>query len=107
MIITTTIDGARARISPRGQLDYDTLQALRTAAAALPPGVTDVVWDMGETTFMDVTTLRLLFDPTPAVGPLLRTVVSGLGPQPMRLLALAADLDPSLDVTRLVNADSD
>lgn len=105
MIITTTIDGAWARISPRGQLDYGALKALSTAAAALPPDVTDVVWDMEETTFMDVTTLRFLFDPAPALGPLFRTRVSGLGPQPMRLLRLATGLDHSLDVTRLMPGD--
>ncbi|MER7805342.1 hypothetical protein ABTX71_34105 [Streptomyces parvulus] len=105
MIITTMIDGALARISPRGRLDYGALKALSTAAAALPPDVTDVVWDMEEATFMDVTTLRFLFDPAPALGPLLRTRVSGLGPQPMRLLRLAAGLDHSLDVTRLTPGD--
>ncbi|ANB04092.1 hypothetical protein SAM40697_6796 [Streptomyces ambofaciens] len=101
MNITTTIDGTRARISPRGVIDYDTLPPLRAATAALPAGVTDLLWDMGEATFMDVAGLHLLFDPAPPGGPLRTTTVTGLGPQPLRLLALAAGLDPALDSSRL------
>ncbi|MEU0228138.1 STAS domain-containing protein [Streptomyces sp. NPDC006284] len=101
MDITTTIDGTRARISPRGVIDYDTLPPLRAATAALPAGVTDLLWDMGGATFMDVAGLHLLFDPAPPGGPLRTTTVCGLGPQPLRLLSLAAGLDPALDAARL------
>ncbi|WP_346010906.1 hypothetical protein [Streptomyces sp. SID5606] len=85
MNITTTIDGTRARISPHGEIDYTVLPPLRAAAAALPVSVTDLLWDLREAPFMDVAGLHLFFDPATHGSPLLRTTVTGLGPQPRRL----------------------
>ncbi|MFI8952745.1 STAS domain-containing protein [Streptomyces sp. NPDC053750] len=94
---TTTIDGTSARITVRGDIDYDTLPPLRDAAAALPAHVTDLLWDLHQTAFMDVAGLHLLFTPIPSGnGPVRRTTVTGLRPQPLRLLRLAADLHPSV-----------
>ncbi|MER6847041.1 STAS domain-containing protein [Streptomyces flaveolus] len=93
---TTTIDGTSARITPCGDIDYDTLPPLRAAADALPAHVTDLLWDLNHTAFMDVAGLHLLFTPTPpGSGPHRRTTVTGLRPQPHRLLLLAADLNPA------------
>ncbi|MFG3157037.1 STAS domain-containing protein [Streptomyces sp. NPDC048219] len=104
MNTTTTIDGTSARITPYGDIDYDTLPPLRAAADALPPQVTDLLWDLTHTAFMDVAGLHLLFTPTPpGNGPHLRTTVTGLRPQPLRLLRLAVDLNPDVfEVTRLL-----
>ncbi|MGW5506109.1 STAS domain-containing protein [Streptomyces sp. SS52] len=106
MNITTIVDGTRARIVPHGEIDYDTLPALRAATAALPAHVTDLLWDIRETTFMDVVGLHLLFDPSEPAASVRTTRVTGLGPQPTRLLTLVSGLNSSsrleLDrVTRL------
>ncbi|MET8905756.1 hypothetical protein [Streptomyces sp. NPDC004538] len=53
---------------------------------------------------MDVAGLHLLFDLIPPGSSPRRTTVTGLGPQPLRLLTLAADLNPSIDLTRLMPA---
>ncbi|MET8575944.1 STAS domain-containing protein [Streptomyces sp. NPDC005012] len=99
-IVTT--DGTRARITPRGEIDHDSLPPLTSAARALPPHVTELQWDMHHTTFMDIAGLHLLFDSTPH-HPGLRTTVVNLHPQPLRLLLLAAETDPvSFDLTRLM-----
>ncbi|MEU9522789.1 STAS domain-containing protein [Streptomyces sp. NPDC048224] len=102
MDITTTIDGTSARISPLGAIDYDTLPSLRAAVAALPARVSDLLWDLAGTTFMDVAGLHLLFDPTPPGRQLRRTTVTGLGMQPTRLLTIAASLDPALNSSSLI-----
>ncbi|MET9141992.1 STAS domain-containing protein [Streptomyces parvulus] len=104
MNITTTIDGSRARISLDGEIDYHTLPLLRAATADLPTPVTELLWDLEATTFMDVAGLHLLFDPTPPGSSPRRTKVTGLGPQPLRLLTVAADLNPDIDLTRLIPA---
>ncbi|MFF4397204.1 STAS domain-containing protein [Streptomyces sp. NPDC001480] len=102
MNITTAIDGTSARITLRGDVDFDTLPPLRSAADALPAHVTDLLWDLHHTPFMDVAGLHLLFDHTPVDGPARRTTVTGLRQQPLRLLLLAADLHPAtFDVSRL------
>ncbi|MFD8275946.1 STAS domain-containing protein [Streptomyces flaveolus] len=96
MNITTTIDGTSARITPCGDIDYDTLPPLRAAADALPVHVTDLLWDLTHTAFMDVAGLHLLFTSAPSGnGPHRRTTVTGLRRQPYRLLLLAADLNPT------------
>lgn len=105
MNITTAINGTTARITPRGDIDFDTLPPLRTAAHALPAHVSDVLWDLSHTPFMDLAGLHLLFTPTPVVphGRGRRTSVTGLRSQPLRLLLLAADTNPAVfDVARLL-----
>ncbi|MFJ8657235.1 hypothetical protein ACIRNU_33435 [Streptomyces rochei] len=103
--ITNIGDGTRARIVPHGEIDYDTLLALRAATAALAH-VTDLLWDIRETTFMDVVGLHLLFDPSEPAASVRTTRVTGLGSQPTGLLTLVSGLNSSarlqLDrVTRL------
>ncbi|MFF4401531.1 lipid asymmetry maintenance protein MlaB [Streptomyces sp. NPDC001480] len=103
MNITTAIDGTSARITLRGDIDFDTLPPLRAAADALPAHVTDLLWDLHHTPFMDVVGLLLLFDHTPVDGPARRTTVTGLRQQPLRLLLLAAGLSPdTFDLARLL-----
>ncbi|MFF8575486.1 hypothetical protein ACF06L_30110 [Streptomyces sp. NPDC015408] len=75
---------------------------MRAATTALPAHVTDLLWDLGEATFMDVAGLHLFFDPTPPGNIPRRTTVTGLGPHPMRLLTLAADLNPNIDLTCVI-----
>lgn len=103
MNITTTIDGTTARITPYGDIDFDTLPPLRAAAEALPTNVTDLIWDMNHTAFMDTAGLHLLFTPRLPDGPNRHTTATGLRRQPLRLLLLAANLDPTtFDITRLL-----
>ncbi|SEE42276.1 STAS domain-containing protein [Streptomyces sp. 2131.1] len=90
MDITTAVTGTSARITPRGDIDSDALAPLRAAADALPPHVTDVQWDLHDTPFMDVSGLHLLLPATAQR----RATVTGLRPQPLRLLLLAADINP-------------
>ncbi|MEU3662485.1 STAS domain-containing protein [Streptomyces sp. NPDC032940] len=101
----TCIHGTSARITVRGDIDHDTLPPLRAAADALPPQVTDLLWDLNRTAFMDVAGLHLLFTSIPSgSGPSRRTSVTGLRPQPLRLLRLAADLYPNaFDLVRLLS----
>jgi hypothetical protein len=103
MDITTVIDGAYARITPRGDIDFSTLPLLRTAADALPAHVSDLLWDVHHTPFMDVAGLHLFFTPAPPGAPARRTSVTGLRRQPLRLLLLASDLHPAIfDLSRLL-----
>ncbi|MER7915802.1 MULTISPECIES: hypothetical protein [unclassified Streptomyces] len=102
MSITTTLDGTSARISWRGDVDFDTVPVLRAAADALPADVADLLWDLNDAPFMDVTGLHFLFATALVDGPNRRTRVMGLRQQPLRLLLLAADLDPAaFDISRL------
>ncbi|MFF0885408.1 STAS domain-containing protein [Streptomyces sp. NPDC003456] len=102
MNITTTIDGTSATIAAHGDIDFDTLPPLRAAAAALPPHIRDLQWDLTGTAFMDVAGLHLLFRAT-ANSPDCRTTVTGLRPQPLWLLLRAADADPAtFDLSRLL-----
>ncbi|MEU1711105.1 STAS domain-containing protein [Streptomyces sp. NPDC005706] len=91
----TTLNGATATITVRGDIDFDTLPPLRAAAEALPAHVTDLLWDLTHTFFMDVAGLHLLFAPTPPGRPDRRITVTGLRPQPLRLLRLAAETNPA------------
>ncbi|MFI7345305.1 STAS domain-containing protein [Streptomyces sp. NPDC049936] len=102
MYITTTIDGSRARISLDGEIDFHTLPLLRAVTVSLQACVAELLWDLEAATFMDIAGLHLLFDPTlPGSSPR-RTTVTGLGPQP--LLTLATDLNPNIDLMRLIPA---
>ncbi|GGY51840.1 STAS domain-containing protein [Streptomyces djakartensis] len=104
MDITTSIDGAHARISLSGEIDFDTLPPLRAAVEALPQQVTDLQWDLTRTPFMDVAGLHLFFDPTTS-GPGRRATVTGLRAQPLWLLLTAADVNPTVfDLSRLLPA---
>ncbi|MFF8934618.1 STAS domain-containing protein [Streptomyces paradoxus] len=104
MNITTAIDGTSARISPSGEIDFDTLPPLRASVDALPPQVTDLQWDLAGTAFMDVTGLNFLFAPAPHdSAPGRRTTVTGLNRQPLWLLLLAAEVRPvAFDLSRLI-----
>ncbi|MFF5025294.1 STAS domain-containing protein [Streptomyces collinus] len=91
----TTLDGTTATIAVRGDIDFDTLPPLRAAADALPAHVTGLRWDLNHTLFMDIAGLHLLFAPTPPGRPDRRIAVTGLRPQPLRLLRLAAGTNPA------------
>ncbi|MHC3471035.1 STAS domain-containing protein [Streptomyces sp. 7R007] len=102
MNITTVTDGTHARIIPHGEIDADTLPPLRAAVAALPPDISDVVFDLHATAFMDAAGLRLLFEHSADAPPHRRTV-TGLRRQPLRLLLMAADLNPvAYDLARIL-----
>ncbi|WP_320773711.1 STAS domain-containing protein [Streptomyces sp. CRN 30] len=92
MTVTTRTVGTTAWITPQGDIDHDILPELRAAVLALPPEVTVVVWDLHQVAFMDTAGLHLLFDPPPPDGPPRTTTVTGLRPQPLRLLLLARRL---------------
>ncbi|GAA3063536.1 hypothetical protein [Streptomyces glomeratus] len=84
-----------------GEIDFDTLPPLRCAIDALPPQVTDLQWDLTLTPFMDVAGLHLLFTPTAGDGPERRATV--LRAQPLSLLLMAADVNPTaFDLCRLL-----
>ncbi|MEU3935669.1 hypothetical protein AB0E85_27070 [Streptomyces sp. NPDC029044] len=104
MNIITTIDGTSARVSPGGDIDFDTLPPLRATVDALPPHVTDLQWDLTSTAFMDVTGLNFLFASAPHdSAPGRRTTVTGLNRQPLWLLLLAAEVRPTaFDISRLI-----
>ncbi|GGP32247.1 hypothetical protein GCM10018980_68910 [Streptomyces capoamus] len=103
MNITITIDGTCARIRPCGEIDFNILPPLRAAVDALPPKVTDVQWDLALTPFMDVAGLHLLFTPATSSGPQRRATVTGLRAQPLSLLLMAADVNPTaFDLCRLL-----
>ncbi|MFC9282823.1 hypothetical protein [Streptomyces collinus] len=62
-----------------------------------------MLWDLNHTAFIDVAGLHLLFAPAPHHSPHRRTTVTGLRPQPLRLLLLAADMNPAVfDLGRLL-----
>ncbi|MFF9607708.1 hypothetical protein ACF1GY_36530 [Streptomyces sp. NPDC014684] len=93
MNIITIIDGTTARITVSGDIDFQSLPPLRTAADALPVHVTDLLWDLNHTFFMDVAGPHILsaLALAPPDRPDRRTTVTGLRPQPLRLLLLAAE----------------
>ncbi|MFD6493963.1 hypothetical protein [Streptomyces sp. NPDC060188] len=102
MRITTVIEGNTARLTPHGEITYKVLPDLLTALAALPDPVSDVVWDLQHAHFADVAALHLFFDQPLAGSSRLRTIgVTGLTPQPLRLLMVAADVFTALDVAGL------
>ncbi|MFG3029185.1 STAS domain-containing protein [Streptomyces sp. NPDC048253] len=102
MHFTLRIDGTAAHITVHGEIDYTTLPTLRAAAAKLPPNVTELVWDLHDADFMDVAGLHLLFEQPSPQGPPRKTTVTNLAPQPLRLLVLAAEMNPTLELARLL-----
>ncbi|MFD3441087.1 hypothetical protein ACFWU3_26665 [Streptomyces sp. NPDC058685] len=105
MHITTSVSGAAAQITPHGAIDYDTLPALRAAAAGLPHDVTQVTWNLYDASFIDVSGLHLLTDTPHQDGrPPRQTEVAGLTPQSLRLLRLASELFPAQEFARLLPA---
>lgn len=103
MSITTMIDGTSARISVGGEIDFDTLPSLCAAVEALPLQVIDLQWDLTLTSFMDVAGLHLLFTPATSSGPERRATVTGLRAQPLSLLLMASDVNPTVfDLSRLL-----
>ncbi|MEU0897134.1 STAS domain-containing protein [Streptomyces massasporeus] len=102
MHFTMRIDGTAAHITVHGEIDYNTLPTLRAAAAGLPPHVTELVWDLYDAHFMDVAGLHLLFEQPSQEGPPRKTTVTNLAPQPLRLLVLAAEMDPALELAHLL-----
>ncbi|MEU3891875.1 STAS domain-containing protein [Streptomyces sp. NPDC029041] len=102
MNITTVLDGTTARIEVQGEIDFDTLPLLRTAATSLPFQVRELQWDLTGAPFMDIAGLHLLFHPTANTADC-RTTVTGLGRQPLWLLLTAADVNPGVfDLCRLL-----
>ncbi|MFE6130970.1 STAS domain-containing protein [Streptomyces sp. NPDC056437] len=98
MLITTTNDGVTAVISPRGEIDFDALPSLLTAARELPHSISQITWDLRQAQFMDVAGLHLLVHQRLACLETRRTLtVTGLNHQPLRLLRLAQELFPTGD----------
>ncbi|MFE5855347.1 STAS domain-containing protein [Streptomyces sp. NPDC056500] len=102
MRVTTMIDGTAAWITPHGAIDHYTVPILRATAAALPHEVTAVTWDLQDATFMDVSGLHLLCDQQRYDSPIHQVAVTGLTPQQLRLLSLAAELFPTLQFPHLL-----
>ncbi|MFG2793380.1 STAS domain-containing protein [Streptomyces sp. NPDC048419] len=102
MHFTLRIDDTAAHITVHGEIDYNTLPTLRAAAAGLPSNVTELVWDLHDAYFMDVAGLHLLFEQPSPEGPPRKTTVTNLAPQPLRLLVVAAEVIPALELARLL-----
>jgi ABC-type transporter Mla MlaB component len=102
MHFTLRIDGTAARITVHGEIDYSTLPTLRAAAAELPPNVTELVWDLHDAHFMDVAGLHLLFGQPSPEGPPRKTTVTNLASQPLRLLVLATEANPTTELAHLL-----
>ncbi|MDQ0964529.1 anti-anti-sigma factor [Streptomyces sp. B4I13] len=102
MRFTIRIDGAVAHITMHGEIDYDTLPTLRAAAAELPPEVAELVWDLHDARFMDVAGLHLLFEQPSPEGPARKTTVTNVAPQALRLLLLATEVNPALELAHLL-----
>ncbi|MER7760969.1 STAS domain-containing protein [Streptomyces sp. NPDC097619] len=91
----TSIDGDTAVITPRGDIDHDSLPGLESAAGLLPTSVTRVVWDFHRVHFMAVAALHLLDRQRSACQEARTTlVVTGLLAQPRHLLLMAAQAIP-------------
>ncbi|MFF7342068.1 STAS domain-containing protein [Streptomyces sp. NPDC008163] len=102
MNVTTMIDATTARIIPHGDIDHTALPKLRAVIDALPRDVTELVWDLNDTPFLDSAGLHLLTDPTPAGTPQRHTRVTGLGPQQWELFRTAEELFPHLGLSSLL-----
>ncbi|MEU5279385.1 STAS domain-containing protein [Streptomyces asoensis] len=100
-LFTLRIAGEAAHIAVHGEIDYETLPTLRAAADDLPPDVAELVWDLRDAHFMDVAGLHLLFE-QPHRAPARKTTVTNLAPQPLRLLLLAAEVNPGFELARLL-----
>ncbi|MFF0384874.1 hypothetical protein [Streptomyces sp. NPDC004286] len=98
MIVTTLIDGDSARLTPHGDIDYDSLDRLSACVSRLPAALRHIEWDLHDTPFMDMAGLRLL---ATSPGPCERvTTVTHLRPQPLRLLETAAAVFPHMNWSR-------
>jgi anti-anti-sigma factor len=96
MYVTTAHEGSAAVIRPCGEIDVDTLPGLLVAARELPRSVTEVTWDMTGARFMDVAGLRLLVqERTACLDAGRKLLVTGLRPQPLRLLRIAQEVFPA------------
>ncbi|MEV6553033.1 STAS domain-containing protein [Streptomyces sp. NPDC051597] len=102
MHFSLRIDGTTAHVTVHGEIDYASLPTLRAAAAGLPPQVTELVWDLHDARFMDVAGLHLLFEQPSPQGPPRKTTVTNLAPQPLRLLLLATEVNPALELAHLL-----
>ncbi|MEV6263964.1 STAS domain-containing protein [Streptomyces sp. NPDC051784] len=102
MNVTTMIDATTARIIPHGEIDHTALPKLRAVIEALPHDVTELVWDLHDTPFLDSAGLHLLTDPPPTGTPQRRTQVTALQTQPLQFLRTAETLFPHLDLTALL-----
>ncbi|MFJ8098694.1 hypothetical protein [Streptomyces griseofuscus] len=58
--------------------------------------MTDLQWGLTHTSFMDIAGLHLLFTPTTGSGHKRRAAVTGLHTQPLSLLLMAADVNPTV-----------
>ncbi|MEU5656846.1 STAS domain-containing protein [Streptomyces sp. NPDC047737] len=101
MHVTAMIDATTARIIPHGEIDHDTLPKLRAVLAALPQDVTEVIWDLQDTPFIDTAGLHLLIDPQPVNRPR-RTTVTAMPSQPLELLRTAAEVFPTFGFGELL-----
>lgn len=89
--------------SPYASRVHDALSPLRVVVEAFPAPVTDLLWDLSPTPFMDLAGLHLLFSPPLPRRTVLSTPVTGLHAQPLRLLLLATDPHPrAFDLSRLL-----
>jgi len=96
MLISTTIDGATAVISPIGAIDFHALPRLVASGRYLPDSVTQMTWDLSEATFVDVAGLHLLVQERRECLQVGRALsITGLGDQPQRLLQVAQELFPA------------
>ncbi|MFG3042242.1 lipid asymmetry maintenance protein MlaB [Streptomyces sp. NPDC048330] len=103
MNITTMITGTTARITPHGEIDFDTLPPLHRVLDRLPLQVTELLWDLEHLSFTDVAGLHLIFGPMAHGRLSCRTTVTNLRDQPLQLLLTAADLFPAAyDVSCLI-----
>ncbi|MET9593067.1 STAS domain-containing protein [Streptomyces sp. NPDC006516] len=101
MHVTAMIDATTARILPHGEIDHETLPELRAVLSALPQDVTEVIWDLRNTPFIDIAGLHLLIDPQTADSPR-RTTVTAMPMQPLELLRTAAEVFPTLGFAELL-----
>ncbi|MER7983686.1 STAS domain-containing protein [Streptomyces sp. NPDC095817] len=107
MIVKTSIIGTTAVISPHGDIDFDSLPHLVTAADELPAVVTRVIWDFQAVSFIDSAGLDLLTCQRRTCQALNRTLtVSGLPGQGRRLLSLSEDLFPTGNWDDFIPADT-
>ncbi|MGW2209659.1 STAS domain-containing protein [Streptomyces sp. NPDC001781] len=98
MNVTTVIHGDSARLTPHGDIDYDSLDRISACVTRIPAAVRHIEWDMRDAPFMDVAGLRLL---AAAPGrPERVTTVSHLRSQPLRLLKTADSVFPDMNWSR-------
>jgi anti-anti-sigma regulatory factor len=95
MLISTTTEGPAAVVTPCGEITFDALPLLLAAHRTLPPAIDEVIWDLRQAPFMDITGLHLLVDQRIASRKAgRRLTITGLQDQPLRLVRLAQELFP-------------